>query len=81
MGRLAAQVCSFTDIITLSSIGSALIDTLDQFVNLGKIEPQAAYKMLLLFDEIVPKVMADKVKARMHFKVAVLRPHVEVLAD
>ncbi|KAL8790364.1 MAG: hypothetical protein Q9195_006382 [Heterodermia aff. obscurata] len=51
-----------------TSIGSSLIDTLDHFVNQGKIEPQAAYKMLMLFDDILPKVMADKVKARMHFK-------------
>lgn len=35
----------------------------------------------MLFDDILPKVMADKVKARMQFKVAMLRPHTEVLAD
>lgn len=65
----------------IPSAGSALIDTLDEFVNLGKIEPQIAFKVLLLFDEIVPKVMAEKVKARMHFKVSVLRPQNEVHAD
>ena len=64
------QTCAAVLITGHRSVGSALIDTLDDFVNQGKIEPQVAYKMLMLFDEIVPKVMAEKVKARLHFKVA-----------
>ncbi|KAL8755985.1 MAG: hypothetical protein Q9184_004648 [Pyrenodesmia sp. 2 TL-2023] len=51
-----------------SSIGSTLIDSLDELVHLGRIEPQLAMKILQNFDKIVTDVLADKVKARLTFK-------------
>ncbi|KAL8935841.1 MAG: hypothetical protein Q9211_004484 [Gyalolechia sp. 1 TL-2023] len=52
-----------------SSIGSTLIDSLDELVHLGRIEPQLAMKILQSFDKIVTDVLAEKVKARLTFKV------------
>ncbi|KAL8931016.1 MAG: hypothetical protein Q9208_000118 [Pyrenodesmia sp. 3 TL-2023] len=51
-----------------SSIGWTLIDSLDELVHLGRIEPQLAMKILQNFDKIVTDVLADKVKARLTFK-------------
>ncbi|KAI4193364.1 MAG: hypothetical protein LQ346_003947 [Caloplaca aetnensis] len=51
-----------------SSIGSTLIDSLDELVHLGRIEPQLAMKILQNFDKIVTDVLAEKVKARLTFK-------------
>ncbi|KAI4108789.1 MAG: hypothetical protein L6R37_000787 [Teloschistes peruensis] len=51
-----------------SSIGATLIDSLDELVRLGRIEPQLAVKILQKFDQIVTDVLADKVKARLSFK-------------
>ncbi|KAL8826509.1 MAG: hypothetical protein Q9170_007370 [Blastenia crenularia] len=51
-----------------SSIGTTLIDSLDELVHLGRIEPQLAMKILQNFDKIVTDVLAEKVKARLTFK-------------
>ncbi|KAL8822201.1 MAG: hypothetical protein Q9191_007063 [Dirinaria sp. TL-2023a] len=51
-----------------SSIGIALIDTLDELVNQSSIEPQLAMKVLATFDKAASEVLQEKVKARMHFK-------------
>ncbi|KAI4129490.1 MAG: hypothetical protein LQ338_002207 [Usnochroma carphineum] len=51
-----------------SSIGSTLIDSLDELVHLGRIEPQLAMKIIQSFDKIVTDVLAEKVKARLSFK-------------
>ncbi|KAL8865955.1 MAG: hypothetical protein Q9174_006587, partial [Haloplaca sp. 1 TL-2023] len=51
-----------------STIGTTLIDSLDELVHLGRIEPQLAMKILQNFDKIVTDVLADKVKARLTFK-------------
>lgn len=51
------------------SIGASLIDTIDDLVHEGHIEPQLAMKILGNFDKIVQEVLADKVKARLNFKV------------
>lgn len=51
------------------SIGMALIDTLDDLVHSGRIEPQTAMKVITTFDKSITEVLADKVKARMNFKV------------
>ena len=59
------------------SIGLALIDTLDAMVHEGRIEPQLAMKIVSTFDRVITEVLADKVKARLTFKV--LRPHVSWL--
>ncbi len=47
----------------------ALIDTLDELVHSGRIEPQTAMKVIATFDKSITEVLADKVKARMNFKV------------
>lgn len=54
----------------LRSIGLALIDTLDDLVHAGRIEPQLAMKVITSFDKCITEVLADKVKARLTFKVA-----------
>ncbi|MCJ1339457.1 Transcription initiation factor IIA small chain (TFIIA 13.5 kDa subunit) [Bachmanniomyces sp. S44760] len=51
-----------------TSIGQALIDTIDAFVNEGRIEPQLAMKMMATFDKVITDVLAEKVKARLTFK-------------
>ncbi|MCJ1245410.1 Transcription initiation factor IIA small chain (TFIIA 13.5 kDa subunit) [Trapelia coarctata] len=51
-----------------SSIGLALIDTLDEMVEEGRMEPQLAMKVVASFDRIVTEVLAEKVKARLSFK-------------
>ncbi len=51
------------------SIGASLMDTIDDLINEGHIEPQLAMKILGNFDRIVQEVLADKVKARLTFKV------------
>ncbi len=45
------------------------MDTIDDLINEGHIEPQLAMKILGHFDRIVQEVLADKVKARLNFKV------------
>lgn len=48
----------------------SLIDTLDDLVHSGRIEPQTAMKVIATFDKSITEVLADKVKARMNFKVS-----------
>jgi Transcription initiation factor IIA, gamma subunit, helical domain len=45
------------------------MDTIDDLINGGHIEPQLAMKILGNFDRIVQEVLAEKVKARLTFKV------------
>jgi len=52
-----------------SSIGMALTDTLDDLISERRIEPQLAMKILANFDRSITEVLADKVKARLSFKV------------
>ena len=52
------------------SVGMALADTLDDLISSRRIEPQLAMRIMQNFDEAVAKVLADKVKARMTFKVS-----------
>ena len=51
------------------SIGIALTDALDAFITDGRMEPQVALKVLATFDRVVAEVLAEKVKARLSFKV------------
>jgi len=53
----------------LISLGLALTDTLDDLINDGRIEPQLAMKILSTFDRVVTEVLADRVRARLTFKV------------
>lgn len=45
-----------------------MIDTIDELINDGRIEPQLAMKILLNFDKTIADVLADKVKSRLTFK-------------
>ncbi len=47
----------------------ALTDTLDDLISDRRIEPQLAMKILANFDRAITEVLADKVKARLSFKV------------
>lgn len=47
----------------------ALVDTLDEIIHSGRIEPQTAMKVVATFDKSFAEVLAEKVKARMSFKV------------
>jgi transcription initiation factor TFIIA small subunit len=51
----------------------ALTDTLDDLISERRIEPQLAMKILANFDRSITEALADKVKARLTFKV--LRIH------
>lgn len=51
------------------SIGQALTDTLDDMISANRIQPQLAIKVLFTFDRCITEVLADKVKARLNFKV------------
>ena len=53
-----------------SSIGEALIDTIDDLINDGRIEPQLAMKILSNFDKAISDTLNDKVKSRLTFKVS-----------
>jgi transcription initiation factor TFIIA small subunit len=55
-----------------TSIGTALTDALDAFITSGQMEPQVALKVLATFDRVVAEVLAEKVKARLSFKVHML---------
>lgn len=58
-----------------SSIGLALIDSLDELVHSGRIEPQLAMKVIATFDKSITEVLADKVKTRLNFKVRASREY------
>jgi hypothetical protein len=51
----------------------ALTDTLDDLISERRIEPQLAMKILANFDRSITEVLADKVKARLTFKVILVR--------
>ncbi|QSZ34197.1 hypothetical protein DSL72_005786 [Monilinia vaccinii-corymbosi] len=59
---------SFYELYRRSSIGMALTDTLDDLISERRIEPQLAMKILANFDRSITEVLADKVKARLTFK-------------
>ncbi|KAI9872632.1 MAG: Transcription initiation factor IIA small chain (TFIIA 13.5 kDa subunit) [Pleopsidium flavum] len=60
---------AYYELYRRSSIGLSLTDTLDDLINEGRIEPQLAMKILANFDRAITEVLADKVKARLNFKV------------
>ena len=55
-----------------TSLGMALTDTLDDLITERRIEPQLAIKILANFDRSITEVLAEKVKARLTFKVLAL---------
>jgi len=55
--------------VCVSSIGLALTDTLDDLISDGRLQPQLAMKILANFDRSITEVLAEKVKARLTFKV------------
>ena len=66
-----SQAPGYYELYRGTSIGMALADTLDDLISNRRIEPQLAMRVLANFDEAVAKVLADRVKARMTFKVSV----------
>ncbi|MCJ1275767.1 Transcription initiation factor IIA small chain (TFIIA 13.5 kDa subunit) [Puttea exsequens] len=63
-----AAAGSYYELYRGSSIGIALIDTLDELVHSSRIEPQTAMKVIATFDKSIAEVLSEKVKARMNFK-------------
>ena len=51
------------------SIGTTLVDTLDELVEEGRIEPQLAMRVVSRFDKAVAEALAEKAKGRLTFKV------------
>ncbi|KAJ9613341.1 Transcription initiation factor IIA subunit 2 [Cladophialophora chaetospira] len=66
---MAAQ--QYYELYRGSSIGDALIDTIDDLINDGRIEPQLAMKILSNFDRAIAETLAEKVKSRLTFKVGI----------
>ena len=72
-----SRYCTFCSIVIyytlltifVSSIGLALTDTLDDLISDGRLQPQLAMKILANFDRSITEVLAEKVKARLTFKV------------
>ncbi|MCJ1357702.1 MAG: Transcription initiation factor IIA small chain (TFIIA 13.5 kDa subunit) [Icmadophila ericetorum] len=60
---------TYYELYRRSSIGLALIDTLDGLVHDGRLEPQLAMKVINSFDRAITEVLAGQVKARLNFKV------------
>lgn len=65
---MAAPAPQFYELYRGSTLGDCLIDTIDELINEGRIEPQLAMKILANFDKTISEVLADKVKARLTFK-------------
>lgn len=63
------RFCQKVPVINNSSLGLSLTDTLDDLINDGRIEPQLAMKILSTFDKVITEVLAEKVRARLTFKV------------
>jgi hypothetical protein len=57
----------------------ALTDTLDDLIGEQRIDPQLAMKILSHFDRVIAETLAEKVKARLSFKVG-CRPRIAALA-
>jgi transcription initiation factor TFIIA small subunit len=51
-----------------SAVGRTLIDSLDELIQSGLIDPQLAMKILSQFDASVAEALAQKVKAKSSFK-------------
>ncbi|KAL1616613.1 Transcription initiation factor IIA subunit 2 [Neofusicoccum ribis] len=54
--------------LAFTSIGMALMDTLDELIGTRRMEPQLAIKIMQNFDKALADVISEKVKARMSFK-------------
>ncbi|RKU48998.1 Transcription initiation factor IIA small chain (TFIIA 13.5 kDa subunit) [Coniochaeta pulveracea] len=65
---MAANQPSFYELYRRSSIGQALLDTLDGMIQQQNMDPQLAMKILANFDRAVAETLNDKVKARLQFK-------------
>ncbi|CAJ0835647.1 17558_t:CDS:2 [Entrophospora sp. SA101] len=55
-----------------SSIGIALTESLDDFIQTGQITPQLAMKVLLQFDKSITEALETKVKTKATFKYGLL---------
>ncbi|EOD44897.1 Transcription initiation factor iia gamma chain [Neofusicoccum parvum] len=59
---------NYYEIYRKTSIGMALMDTLDELIGTRRMEPQLAIKIMQNFDKALADVISEKVKARMSFK-------------
>jgi len=64
----AANTTLYYELYRLSTIGQALIDTVDDLINDSRIEPQLAHKILYTFDRVIAETLAERVKSRLSFK-------------
>ncbi|KAJ1930175.1 Transcription initiation factor IIA subunit 2 [Tieghemiomyces parasiticus] len=51
-----------------SSIGAALMDSLDELISEGLLTPQLAMRVLAQFDKSISDALSNKVKNRLTFK-------------
>ncbi|KAJ1964384.1 Transcription initiation factor IIA small chain (TFIIA 13.5 kDa subunit) [Dispira parvispora] len=51
-----------------STIGTALMDALDELISEGLLTPQLAMRVLAQFDKSISEALTSKVKSRMTFK-------------
>ena len=65
---MATSATPFHELYRRSSVGSTLMDTLDELIGQRRIEPQLAMKILSHFDRRIAEVLQKKVKASMTFK-------------
>lgn len=65
---MAAQAAQYYELYRGSTLGDCLIDTIDELINEGRIEPQLAMKILSNFDKTIAEVLGERVKARLTFK-------------
>lgn len=68
------------EIYRAGTLGMALLDSLDDLVTTGQIVPHAAMTVLKHFDDILPKVLSERVKARLTFK-GRMTPHLQKFDD
>ncbi|CAF9903611.1 MAG: Transcription initiation factor IIA small chain (TFIIA 13.5 kDa subunit) [Gomphillus americanus] len=58
----------YYEIYRRASIGTTLVDTLDELVEEGRIEPQLAMRVVSRFDRAIAEALAEKAKGRLNFK-------------
>ncbi|KAF2083733.1 transcription initiation factor IIA, gamma subunit [Saccharata proteae CBS 121410] len=59
---------NYYEIYRKTSVGSTLMDTLDELISNRRMEPQLAIKIMQNFDKALADVISEKVKARLTFK-------------
>ncbi|KAI1431879.1 transcription initiation factor iia small chain [Xylaria sp. CBS 124048] len=65
---MATGTQNFYELYRRSSIGGALMDTLDDLITEAHIDPQLAMRVLANFDRAIAEILQDRVRARLTFK-------------